>query len=523
MATAARLAHHGFDVTVLEKNDFTGGCCSALHTSEGYRFDQGAIIVAMLDVLRQSFRELGTDFHAEGLNFRRCEPINRFWLSRGEHLDLSSDMTNMDEQLTRREGPLGFERYKRFLGECQLMYEAFISRVVFADMASWISVWRLLPYAHAFRPLESIWDHASKIFNSEDLREILTFESMYLGMSPFRLSGVFGLWHYAEAAQGVWYPVGGITRIVDVLVRIGERMGVTYRLGSEVSKILLSEDGSKATGVQLLSGEIITADVIVNNTDIVYAYDSLLSGAPSSAQALRMRPRTFSTISFYWALKQKLPQLETHNTFLSCEYHRSFDEIQQGNVPDNPTFQVMVPSRIDPSAAPQGCESVVVLFPVGHLMDQSCSSSGNDADTRHQDWTDIKARVRQSVLTTISDRLGQDIGTLILHEQSNDPETWQTRFNLHLGSIAGPDYSLQNILCFRPSYKVESPGLFDKQLGCGVFGKIMKFVRNLVWRPHHIQNLYMVGSGIHPGAGLPLCLAGARTVAQRILHDVKQR
>jgi phytoene desaturase (3,4-didehydrolycopene-forming) len=478
----------------------------------------------MLDVLRQSFQELGTNFDAEGLEFRRCEPINRFWFSKDEYLDLSSDMANMEKEMTRREGPLGFARYKRFLGGCRLKYEAFISRVVFADMTSWISIWRLLPYIHALRPSESkvMWDHASRTFKSEHLRKILTFESMYLGMSPFRLSSVFGLWHYAEATQGVWYPVGGVAKVVEALVSIGKRMGVTYRLGSEVCKILLSEDGSKAIGVQLQSGETIIADVIINNTDILYAYNNLLSGTPSSAQALRERPKTCSTISFYWALEQSLPQLETHNTFLSRDYRKNFDEIEQGHVPENPTFYIMVPTRIDPSAAPQGRESVVVLVPVGHLMDKSSSPNDPDADARHRDWKIAKDRVRQSVLTTIFHRLGQDIGPLIIHEQSNDPETWQSRFNLHLGSIAGLDYSLQNILCFRPSYRVESRSLVEKQVGSGVLRKILKLVRNLVWRPRYIQNLYMVGSGIHPGAGLPLCLAGARIVAQRVLYDVRK-
>jgi phytoene desaturase (3,4-didehydrolycopene-forming) len=484
-----------------------------LQTPDGYRFDQGTIIVTMLDVFRQTLAELDTSFDAEGLDLRQCKPGNRVWFGKNDRIDLSNSLPDLKVEMNKREGQHGFERYLEFLRRCQQMYNAFVSQVAFADTTSWAGKWTMLTQAYALHPLQSMWSHASSMFTSESIKKFLVFESMYMGMNPDKLPSTFGLWHYAEVTQGIWYPIGGIHKLVQVLVGVGERMGVRYHLGSGVRKILLSQDGLTALGIQTENGETILADVVVNNADMVYAYDNLLPNVSEASKALHGRSRTCSTVSFFWALKEKVSVLKVHNTFLASDYHQNLQGLQQGLVPEDPTFYVLVPSRIDPTAAPDGCDCMVVIVPVGHLPSL-------DTHPQRQDWTAIKDRIRQQVLKTISDRVGLDIGPLILHEQTNDPETWQARFNLHQGSIVGFDYSLHNTL-FRPSYLVRAHGAYEGFLGSGIQGTLFGFLRDMIWRPRYIRNLYMVGSNIHPGAGLPLCLAGARTVTNRILREVK--
>jgi phytoene desaturase (3,4-didehydrolycopene-forming) len=235
------------------------------------------------------------------------------------------------------------------------------------------------------------------------------------------------------------------------------------------------------------------ADMVICNADLIYAYNNLLPQT-SYGQSLGKRATSCSSISFYWALSKKVPELEAHNIFLADDYKKSFDSIFKSKlIPEDPSFYVNVPSRVDPTAAPEGCDAVVILVPVGHLL-------SNDSETHKgtpnspgsiQDWPSIRARARKQVIDTISRRTGANLEPLIIHEQVNDPLTWKDAFNLDRGAILGLSHSFFNVLCFRPKTKHAS-----------------------------IDGLYFVGASTHPGTGVPICLAGAKMVATQVLEDL---
>jgi phytoene desaturase (3,4-didehydrolycopene-forming) len=394
--------------------------------------------------------------------------------------------------------------------------------------------WSFLKELFALHPFESIYSRASRYFWSERLRRVFTFGSMYMGMSPFDAPGTYSLLQYTELAEGIWYPIGGFHAVVQALVGICERLGVDIRLSTPVKQILLTPDGSRATGVQLETGETLHADVVVNNSDLVYAYNNLLpnttnnNNKPSAyAEDLSSRPGSCSSISFYWGLSQTVPELTAHNIFLADEYRESFDSIFKRHlIPDQPSFYVNVPSRIDPSAAPAGRDSIVVLVPVGHLLPPSSSATqstqGGTLPTPTQDWQAMIALSRRTIISTIAARTGVDLTPLITHEQTNDPTTWQSRFNLDKGAILGLSHSFFNVLCFRPSTRARRPASLDTITAkLGLLGRILEVVAEIFRseKARNIQGLYMVGASAHPGTGVPIVLAGGRLVAEQVLGD----
>jgi phytoene desaturase (3,4-didehydrolycopene-forming) len=384
---------------------------------------------------------------------------------------------------------------------------------------------------------------------------------MYMGMSPFDAPGTYSLLQYTELTEGIWYPIGGFHKVsapmqaytflvmlttflqvIDALVKVGERLGVEYRLSTPISKITLSRNNRRATGVVLANGETLTADVVVNNTDLVYAYNNFLPPTPY-AESLANRETSCSSISFYWALDRKLPELNAHNIFLADEYKESFDSIFKKNlIPNEPSFYVNIPSRPDPTAAPEGKEAVVVLVPVGHLLGEHESpknaATATDKDIQQsnadgkmtnsksaegikpsetQDWPKMIALARKTILSTIAKRTGVDIEPLIVHEITNDPITWRESFNLDRGAILGLSHSFFNVLSFRPATRARRGGWFDGRLGGGVVGRIGE----LLFSGGSIERLYMVGASAHPGTGVPIVLAGGRLVAEQICQDLK--
>lgn len=278
--------------------------------------------------------------------------------------------------------------------------------------------------------------------------------------------------------------------MVEALVNVGKRYGVEYRLSTPISSVALTPDLQRATGVVLESGEQLMADVVVINADLVYAYNHLL---PKSKEGISLSKRTSScsSISFYWAMDRVIPELKVHNIFLANAYRESFDDIfDRQLMPEEPSFYVNVPSRIDPTAAPPDKDSIVVLVPVGHLFDAD-EGRGINAESR-QDWTAMIHKARETVISRIEERTGaRRLREAITNESINTPQSWKQTFNLTNGSILGLSHNVLNVLSWRP--KTKHP---------------------------HIQGCFFVGASTHPGTGVPICLAGSKITSEQILDEL---
>lgn len=284
------------------------------------------------------------------------------------------------------------------------------------------------------------------------------------------------------------YPRGGFHKILDALVKVGERFGVEYRFNTSVSQVVVDERNKRATGVRLQSGETLNADIVLMNADLVYAYKNLLPPS-STATALDKKPSSCASISFYWAMDTIISQLHAHNVFLADEFQDSFDDIfKRQLIPKEPSFYVHVPGRVDESAAPAGKDSVVVLVPCGHLLEGEAKAGLNPSSL--QDWDAMISKARDSVIATIKARCGVDLRQHIINEMINTPASWKDKFNLDKGAILGLSHSFFNVLSFRPNTKHDS-----------------------------ISGLYFVGASTHPGTGVPIVLAGSKITSDQILDD----
>lgn len=522
IATAARLAKAGYRVTVVEKNDFIGGRCSLLHSSPSqsktgsaaansrheYRFDQGPSLLLLPNLFRETFHDLDTSLEAEGVDLLRCPENYQIFFHDGVVFKPCTDLASMKAQIEHYEGKGGFESYLAWMAESHRHYELSVEHVLHKNYDSISTV--LTPFfakmALKLHPFESIWSRACRYFKTDRLRRVFTFATMYMGMSPFDAPSTYSLLQYTEAAEGIWYPRGGFQTLLARLVDLGVRLGVEYRLSAPVERVLTSPDESTATGVLLESGETLLADTVVVNADLVYAYSNLFPGSAkngevikstatsktvtSYAKSLRKKDASCSSISFYWSLSRKVPELGVHNIFLANEYKESFDAIfKKQTLPEDPSFYVNVPSRIDPSAAPEGCDSVIVLVPVGHLL--RTKGKEDEILDEEQDWPSVVSRARSAVLSTICARTGcEPLEKYIINEMVNTPHTWEDKFNLDKGAILGLSHNFFNVLCFRPTIRAKA-----------------------------VKNAYFVGASTYPGTGVPIVLAGAKITTEQILKD----
>lgn len=477
IAAAARLARAGFAVQVLEKNKAAGGRCSQL-LHEGHRFDIGATLLLMREVFAETYAALGEHME-DHLDLRRIDPTYHVHFADGGDLALTNDLTAMQAQLEAIE-PGSFGALLRYLGEGHRAYHLALERLVgrnFYSLADYFSP-RNLPLLIQLRPLVKHYANVSRYFRDPRLRAAFSFQNMYLGLSPFDAPATYTLLQYTELADGVWFPIGGLYRIIGSMVAIAEAQGVTFRYRAPVKQIAV--EGDRATGVVLEDGTRLDADIVMANADLPYVYARLLPDRQAASRMERLH-HTSSAIMFYWGVDTTYPQLGTHNVFLADDYRGSFDRIfKDHTLPDEPSIYVHAPARVDPSAAPDGQETLMALVPVGHL------------DTRvEQDWPALQARARTAVLARLSkDAQMPDLERHIKFEIGFTPRHWASMYNLSKGAAFGLSHSFAQVGYLRPHN-----------------------------RHRHYGNLYFVGSSTHPGTGLPLVLISARLTTERILKD----
>ena len=477
IATAARLARAGFQVRVLEKNEAPGGRCSQL-VCDGYRFDIGATLLLMPEVFAETYTALGERIE-DHLELRRVDPTYRLHFADDTQLVLTSNLNALQAQVEAIE-PGSFGGLLRYLVEGHQAYHLCLQRFVgrnFYHLPDYFSV-QNLPLLFKLKALVKHYDNIGHYFQDPHLKAAFTFQNMYLGLSPFDAPATYSLVQYTELTDGVWFPIGGIYRVIESLVSIAEAHGVRFMYNTPVKQIEV--DGNRATGVVLHDGSRLGADVIVANADLPYVYSHLLPGRAEASRLERLQ-YTCSAIMFYWGVDTVYPQLGTHNVFLAGDYRASFDRIFRDHLlPDEPSFYVHAPARTDPSAAPPGQDTLMVLVPAGHL----------DAGIT-QDWNALQARARSAVIHRLATSAGiDDLEQHLKCEVSYTPRDWFSVYNLAKGAAFGLSHSFMQVGYLRPHN-----------------------------RHHRYGNLYFVGSSTHPGTGLPMVLLSARLTTERILKE----
>lgn len=479
IATAARLAKNGYDVTVLEKNDTAGGRCNQF-VKDGHRFDIGPTLFLMPEVWEETFASLGEKM-GDHLELRRIDPTYKVYFDDGLQLELTSDIGKMQTQLEAVE-KTAFSGFLNYIAEGNKHYKVSLEKFVgrnFLNIFEYFSL-KNLPLIFQLKALGKHYKNTSRFFKDERLKAAFTFQNMYLGLSPYDAPATYSLLQYTELAEGVWYPMGGMYAGIEALVKIAEKLGVKFVYNAPVKKINVGK--WKVESVETTDGRRLTADIFVGNADLPYIYKELL---PESNEAKKLEDKlyTCSTIMFYWGVDKQYPQLGHHNVFLGGDYKASFDDIfEKHGLPQSPSFYVHAPARTDEASAPKGQDTLYVLVPVGHL----------DAKSK-QDWQAIIKRARETVFARLAKEFNMtDLKEHIKFEEVYQPETWKNRFNLEKGAAFGLSHNFWQVGYLRPQN-----------------------------RHKQYKNMYFAGASTHPGTGLPIVLLSARLTTERILKESK--
>lgn len=479
LATALRLRHHGFGVTVFEKQARPGGRSNLL-CEQGFRADTGPTILVMKDTFAEFYRSLGHDLESR-VPFRQIDPNYRIYFHDGTQLDLHSNMARLAAEV-ERVSPGAAERLFRFIGESARKYELamdFVQRnyAHLTDLVNPTALRRLI----GTRAYENLYAHVARAFAHDDkLTKAFSFHSMFLGLSPLEALAMYSLITYADVALGMWYPQGGIYGLVEDMLALADEMGIEIVTGAPVREILIEK--GRAVGLQLESGEHVPADLVVSNADLPYTYRHLIS-----PQHRRDYPdRRFDRMRYacsgyvlYLGVNKTYPHLQHQALYFAADYRANLDAIfRTRSLPDDPSFHLNNPTATDPSVAPPGHTLLYVLAPMPNLQGAV-------------DWEKAAPRVREQLLSRLERIVDPDLRHHIVWERDYRPTDYQRDLNAVYGTAFG---SLSH-----------------------------NFFQSSYFRPHNraydIRGLYFVGQGTYPGIGMPMVMISSRLVTERIVRE----
>ncbi len=476
ISSAIHLARHGYHVTVFEKNPHPGGRCDRLER-DGHHFDTGPTLMVMSKVYEAEFAALGTPI-ADLLDLQQVDPTYRLVFDDGSQLALTANQPSMQAQLESIQ-PGAYQGFLRYHQEGARHYRLAMDKLVNREFRKATDFFNLanLPVIFQVKALVNHYANMSAYFKEPHLKTAFSFQDVYMGLSPFEAPATFSLMPYTELEHGVWYPKGGMYRIVEALMQLAKAAGVEFAFDTTIEQVVVQD--RRVGWLEVEHDQQVKADVYLANADLPYVYHDLL---PRDGRAERIEHKHFScsTISFFWGVDKPYPALGPHTLFLADDYRQNFDTIiHQLGLPTNPSLYIHAPARLDPSMAPDGQDTLIAIVPVGHL-------SANNG----QDWDALTHAARRHVFRRLATLGITDLEAHLKFETTFTPLSWKKRYNLMKGSTHGLSHNLTQLAYLRPSNR----------------------------HPQY-HNLYFVGASTHPGTGLPTAMISARLVTQRILDE----
>ncbi len=475
LAAAVRLGARGYRVTVLEQRATLGGR-AAVHRQDGFTFDAGPTIVTAPFLFEELWALCGRRL-ADDVELRPVSPFYAIRFHDGETFRYTGDAAAMRAEVARF-SPGDVAGYGRFMAASEAIFRVGFEQLGDVPFSSWRDMARIVPVMAKLRSYRSVYGFVSSFIADERLRTVFSFHPLLIGGNPFTTTSIYCLIAHLERRWGVHFAMGGTGRLVSGLAGLIEGQGGRLRTEAGVQRILVER--GRATGVELGSGERVAADVVVSNADSAATYRDLLAPAHrrrwSDARIERAR-YSMGLFVWYFGTRRRYEHVDHHTILLGPRYRGLLDDIfTHHRLAADFSLYLHRPTATDPSLAPDGCDAFYVLSPVPHLR------SGTD-------WTVQAERYRRAIADALARTLLPDLDANIVTSRVMTPQ----HFRDDLGAVNGAAFGLEPVLS-----------------------------QSAWFRPHNasedVANLFLVGAGTHPGAGLPGVLSSARILDKVVPH-----
>jgi phytoene desaturase len=473
LAAAIRLSCKGYRVQVLEKLDAPGGR-AYVHRQDGFTFDAGPTIITAPQLLEELWTLCGKRFD-DDITLKPMEPFYRLRFDDGSWFDYSGDEATMRREIARFNAA-DLPGYERFVAEADQAYRLGFEELGHKAFNRVGDLLAAVPNMLRMRAWETLYTMVARHIRDPKLRVVFSFHPLLIGGNPFSVTRVYSLINTLERRFGVHWAMGGTHALVRGLVKLLDGRGVPVRCNAPVTRITVEK--GRATGVMLANGETLAADVVVSNGDAAWTYRELIEPRHRrhwTDKRIESRRYSMSLFVWYFGTDRRWEDVPHHMIMLGPRYRELLDDLfTHLRVADDFSLYLHRPSASDPGVAPPGCDAFYVLSPVPHL------GSGTD-------WQAEAERYRQKIQQHLEATVLPGLGQHIVSSRLMTPQDFHDRLWSWQGAAFGMEPILLQSAWFRPHNRSED-----------------------------ISNLYMVGAGTHPGAGVPGALMSAKAMALTI-------
>lgn len=475
LGAASRLLSAGHNVTILEKRDKLGGR-AYVYEQNGFKFDGGPTVITAPFLFDDIWTAAGKK-REDYVEFVPCDPFYRIF----DHTGKSFDYNN-DHEFTLKEidkwSPEDKQGYEDFLATTKPIFDKGFTELADKPFLKVSDMLKVAPDLIRLQSHKNVYKYVSQFIKNDFLRQCFSFHPLLVGGNPFDTTSIYAMIHYLEREWGVHYALGGTGAIVNAFEQLITEQGGKIHLETEVDEILVTN--GKATGVRLGNGEIMEADTVVSNADVAFTYKNMIKPTHRKKYTDRKIARTKYSMSlfviYFGTDRQYREQgLAHHNIILGPRYKALLDDIFDNKiVAEDFSLYLHMPTITDPSIAPDGHEGFYVLSPVPHL------DSGTD-------WESFAPTYKKAIMDFLEKNYLPDLSKHLVAEHYIDPLHFQDVLNSYKGSAFSVQPILTQSAWFRPHNKSED-----------------------------VDELYFVGAGTHPGAGLPGVLSSS-IIAQDLI------
>lgn len=478
LALAIRLQSAGVPTVLFEARDRPGGR-AYVYEQDGFTFDAGPTVitapVAIDELFALSGRETG-----DYVTMLPVDPFYRLSWPDGSVLEYNADVAAVEAQIARI-SPGDVAGYRRFLEFSEAVFREGYLKLGHVAFQDWRSMLRVLPQLIRLRSHRTVHDVVADHFRDPRLRQAFSFQSLLIGGNPFAVSSIYALIHALERRWGVWFPRGGTGALVAALARLYTDLGGELRLGCPVRA--LRATGDALTEVIPERGAPLAVRAVASNADVVHTYARLLGDTTrgvSQARRLSAGRHSNSLFIVYFGLDRRYPEVAHHTVLFGPRYRELLADIfQRGILAEDPSLYLHNPSASDGSLAPPGQAGFYALAPVPHLGKAAL------------DWGAVGPAFAERVLDLVEERALPGLRRHLLTQRVFTPADFATALNAHQGSA----FSLEPLLSQSAFFRVHN-------------------------RDDVIRNLYFVGAGTHPGAGVPGVIGSAAATSALMLADL---
>ncbi|MGF7117991.1 phytoene desaturase family protein [Methanobacterium oryzae] len=473
LSAAALLAKKGFDVTVFEKNEQPGGRASVYNDKDFY-FDMGPSWYLMPDVYEKFYAQFGKkpeDF----FKLERLDPSYRIFFGDTKMVDVASDLEKNYELFDSLEEN-GAQKLKEYLKSSEELYDFSIEEMLYKDYNSILDFLngKLLLKGYKLNMFENLQHYVNKRFKSDEARKILEYAIGFLGGSPANTPSFYHLMSHVDLTMGVFYPQGGMRKVVDSIYKLAESYGVKFHFNESVET--LEVDNHKVKSVLTTNG-VYDADLVIVNADYAHSELNLVTEDNRTYDDKYWDSRVMapSAMVAYLGVDYVVDKLAHHNLFLDDDWENGFDSIfdpKKAAWPENPSYYVNVPSRTDLSAAPEGSDTLFVLIPLAPGL---------------EDTPELRENFYNKIMDDLEAKLDENIRDHIVVKRIFALNDFKDRYNAYKGTALGLSHTLRQSALWRPAHKSKK-----------------------------VKNLYYSGHYTHPGIGVPMTLISSQIVADEL-------